>query len=68
MNKTLREQLIEKGLVDTKINKSDTKSRKNGTNSDKRIQKERLSERDLAELMGVNRDTYRRVGGAIRRK
>ncbi|MEH7521997.1 hypothetical protein V7149_01740 [Bacillus sp. JJ1503] len=28
---------------------------------------EKLSDRDLAELMGTNRPTYRRVRGAIRR-
>lgn len=28
---------------------------------------EKLSERDLAELMGTNMQTYRRVRGAIRR-
>jgi hypothetical protein len=31
--------------------------------------KERLSERDIIELMGMKRDTYKRGrGGAIRRK
>lgn len=31
--------------------------------------KERLSERDLKELMGLNRDTYARgKGGAIRKR
>ncbi|MDN4525335.1 hypothetical protein [Fictibacillus fluitans] len=27
-----------------------------------------FSERDLKDLMGVNRDTYKRVNGAIRKK
>lgn len=31
-------------------------------------QKERLTRQDIEELMGVNRDTYKRVRGAIRRK
>jgi hypothetical protein len=30
--------------------------------------KEVLSQRDLDELMGKNRDTYKRVNGAVRRK
>ena len=29
---------------------------------------ERLSERELKELMGVNRDQYRRVNGKVKRK
>lgn len=33
-----------------------------------RAKNERLSERDIKELMGVNRDTYKRVNGKIRRK
>jgi hypothetical protein len=30
--------------------------------------KEKLSRRELIDLMGVNRPTYKRVRGAIRRK
>jgi len=30
--------------------------------------KEKLSRRELLDLMGVHRDTYKRVRGAIRRK
>lgn len=30
--------------------------------------KERLSDRELAELMGVNRDTYTRRRGAVRKR
>ena len=33
-----------------------------------KIKKEKLSNRDLRELMGTNRDTYKRHNGAIRRK
>lgn len=29
---------------------------------------EKLTPRDIEELMGTKRDTYRRVNGAIRRK
>jgi len=34
----------------------------------KKRNREVLDERDLKELMGMNRQTYRRVNGAIRRK
>ena len=30
--------------------------------------KENLSERDIKELMGVNRDTYKRSNGRVKRK
>lgn len=30
--------------------------------------KERLSDRELADLMGVNRQTHKRVRGAIRKR
>jgi hypothetical protein len=30
--------------------------------------KEKLSRRDIEELMGIKRDTYTRVNGAVRRK
>lgn len=44
---------------------SDTKSNTSGTNSKK---SEKFSNRELEEMMGMNRDTYRRgPGGAIRR-
>ena len=29
---------------------------------------ERLNDRELKELMGVNRDTYKRVNGKVKRK
>ena len=61
--RTLQEQLIEKGLSQVagrEIERKDTRAR------DKR--EERLTDRELAELMGVNRDIYTRRGGAIRRK
>ncbi len=34
----------------------------------KPIQQEQLSRRDLEDLMGKHRDTYKRVNGAVRRK
>ena len=33
-----------------------------------KVSKERLSEIDLKELMDVNRQTYKRVNGRVRRK
>ncbi|MFC0417749.1 hypothetical protein ACFFHH_20285 [Cytobacillus solani] len=41
---------------------------KNKDKSSKNKSNERLSSRDLAELMGTNRPTYKRVRGAIRNK
>lgn len=34
----------------------------------KRKRKERLKQKDLEELMGMNRDRYTRKNGAVRRK
>lgn len=42
-------------------------SLKNKDKTSKNKSNEKLSDRDLAELMGTNRPTYRRVRGAIRR-
>lgn len=62
--RTLQDQLIEKGLsrrAGWEIDQKNTKVR------DKR--EERLTDRELAHLMGINRDIYKRgPGGAIRRK
>ena len=32
------------------------------------VEDEKLSRRDILELMGTNRDTYKRVRGSMRRK
>ncbi|WJQ14571.1 hypothetical protein QT238_02990 [Geobacillus stearothermophilus] len=37
-------------------------------NKPKHKKKERLTWRDWMEIMGIRRDTYKRVRGAIRRK
>ena len=60
--KTLSDELVSKGLASAaQLTKQLTQSKPKNT--------EKLSARDLAELMGTNRDTYRRgTGGAIRRK
>lgn len=44
------------------------KNLKNKDKSANHKSNEKLSDRDLAELMGSNRATYIRVRGAIRRK
>lgn len=60
--RTLREQFIEKGIVVSVSAKEVA-----GTNRSKKPI-EKLSRRELEELMGSNRDTFRRAkGGAIRR-
>lgn len=59
----------------------DEKSKLNNVKSPKRKRKkkppskqqpvkkeEKLSRRDIEELMGINRSTYTRVNGAVRRK
>lgn len=62
--RTLKDQLIEKGLSRRTGREIDRKSIRT---SDK--QEERLTDRELADLMGVNRDVYRRgPGGAYRRR
>lgn len=56
--KTLPSELFDKGF-----------SKKGPTEPAVKKAKERLSDRDLRELMGTNRDTYKRgKGGAIRKK
>ncbi|MBY0222329.1 hypothetical protein ABZ756_04510 [Mammaliicoccus sciuri] len=58
MNKTLKEQLIEKGLVQLV---KQAKVKKDTRTSKKR--NERLSERDWRKLMGSNMPTYGRKKG-----
>ena len=43
------------------------KSKRNKKRKPKRY-KEKLSQRDIEDLMGINRDIYVRKGGALRRK
>lgn len=49
----------------TNSNQSDTKIADRGTKTKK---SEQLSTRELSELMGVNRDTFKRVRGSVRRR
>lgn len=55
MTRTLQEQLIKNGLASKTIKKQREKSNK-----------ERLSKRDIEELMDMRRPTYKRRGGAFR--
>lgn len=62
--RTLKDQLVEKGLSRSRTGELDRKSI--GTRGKR---EERLTDRELADLMGVNRDRYRRgPGGAFRRQ
>ncbi|WP_432358816.1 hypothetical protein [Sporosarcina sp. UB5] len=61
--RTLQDQLIEKGLSRQRTGEIDRKNTRTRVK-----QSEQLTDRDLRELMGVNRDIYTRRGGAIRRK
>jgi len=62
--RTLKKELVDKGLSQASIQEVD----KIGTRSSKKS-KEKLSKRELQELMGCHRDTYSRAkGGALRRR
>lgn len=61
--RTLQSELIRNGLLQdftSVINQKNTKARD--------IHEERLTDRDWRELMGENRQTYKRVNGAVRRR
>ena len=58
--RTLQEQLIEKGFVTKKLKE---------IVADKVVRpKESLTKRDIEELMGCHRPTYRKVNGVTKRK
>lgn len=56
--RTLQEQLIDKGLSTKKLLVVDKVVKS----------KETFSKRDIEELMGCNRPTYRKVNGVTKRK
>lgn len=58
MVRTLKTELIDKGFVNKNTHIHQKKAKKN----------ERLSRREIEELMGIRRDIFTRKGGAIRRK
>ncbi|MEK4228951.1 hypothetical protein [Solibacillus sp. FSL H8-0538] len=61
--RTLQSELARNGLGKSKTNKKTATKRRQPSK-----QKEKLSRRDVEDLMGIRRDTFKRVGGAIRRK
>lgn len=62
--RTLQTELIRNKLSRTRTKVIDTKNTKSKDQSD-----ERFSRKEWEEMMGVNRDTYKRgKGGAIRRR
>lgn len=56
-------ELIRNGLLQACTGEVERKSTRASVKSS-----ERLSDRDWAELMGVNRQTHKRVNGAVRRR
>ena len=62
--RTLQDQLMEKGLVQPAVRAEGNRNTKT-----RRKQEERLTDRELRELMGVNRPTYgRKKGGSFRQR
>lgn len=55
MTRTLQDQLVDKGLA-----------KKTGQKVESKKKTEKLSKRDIEELMGIKRPTYRRNRGAFR--
>ena len=61
--RTIQSEFIEKGLK--QVERDVLKDRQANISNRK---KETFTRREIEELMGCNRQTYRRVGGAIRNK
>ena len=61
--RTIQSEFIEKGLKE--VDRDVLKYRQANIRNK---QKETFSRRELEDLMGCNRPTYRRVGGAVRNK
>lgn len=56
--RTLQTELVQKGLIKKENNRA----------SKRRQPKKQMSQREIEELMGVRRSTYKRVNGAFRQK
>lgn len=56
--RALQTELVQKGLT----------KEVQGQASKRRQPKKKMSRREIEELMGVRRDTYKRVNGSVRRK
>lgn len=61
--RTIQSEVIEKGLK--QVDRDDLR---NGQTNMSNKQKETFSRRELEDLMGCNRDTYKRVRGAVKRR
>lgn len=61
--RTIQSEVIEKGLKQV-----DRDVLKNERANIRKKRKETLTRKEIEELMGCNRQTYRRVGGAVRNK
>lgn len=59
MTRTLQEQLVEKGLSKNLLKKAKRRLKNNDS---------KMSRKDIEELMGIRRPTYKRNKGAIRQK
>jgi len=60
--------MIQTKVIEKCQNQDDRDVLKNGPANISNKQKETFSRRELEDLMGYNRPTYRRVGGAVRNK
>jgi hypothetical protein len=58
----------QKQQLNKMVSHSKPRRSKDAPDKPKPKKKEDLSFRDIQELMGTNRDTYKRVRGAVRRK
>lgn len=75
MTRTLQEQLVKKGLATTNQMKTRRERKRErqkrheatGFYSEKAVEKERR-QREIEELMGIRRNTYKRVGGSFRQR
>ena len=63
MMKTIQEQLVDKKLSDSRIQKTEHSNTNTNFKS-----KEHLTRKEWEELMGLNRPTYQKQGGTVRRK
>ena len=61
--RTIQEQLIGKKFSDSRIQETEHLSTNTSFKS-----KEHLTRKDWEELMGLNRPTYQKQGGTVRRK
>lgn len=61
--RAIQTELIEKGLK--QVDRDDLK---NGRTNISNKHKETFSRRELEDLMGCNRDTYKRVRGSVKRR